>query len=267
MKYNDMHVHTRSSPDADLSASELCRLGSRAGLERIGFVAHLDLHPGDFCYGGFNEENYLKELDRAQKLNEMIVLRGLEIGEPHRFQDEASEMFNPGEYDFITGALHWLGDSMILNERPFTEQDPLHLIERYYRETLQMLETGGFNILAHLGIFRRGMARAGKLYDLDETALFPGLLGDVLKKAIETGVAIELNTAGLRRPERTTYPVPSVLHMYREMGGRTVTLGSDTHKQGNAFFGLSEGEALLKETGFKEYGYFRKGRYIRSPLQ
>ncbi len=267
MKHSDMHVHTKSSPDADLSASELCRMGSRAGLERIGFVAHLDLHPGDFCYGGFNEQDYMEELDRAEELDEVTVLRGLEIGEPHRFSSRTAEMYSPEKYDFITGALHWLGDSMILGEQPFMEQDPLQLMRRYYQETLEMLEGGGFNILAHMGVFRRGMARAGMSCDIDEVAVFPELLRDVLKKAIETGIAIEVNTSGLRRPEGTTYPTPAVLRMYRELGGRMVTLGSDTHKPGNAFFGLSEGEAILRETGFREYGLFRHGRYIKTPLQ
>lgn len=266
MQLNDMHVHTASSPDAEISASRLCRLGAAAGVGRIGFVAHLDLHPGDFCHGGFREEEYLAELDLAEKAGGASVLRGLEIGEPHRFMDGAVKMFSPEGYDFITGALHWLGDRMILEERPFLREKPLPLIEEYYRQTLSIVEGGSVDILAHMGLFRRGMARADLPVDIDETLLFPDLLSDILSTMIEGGMALELNTSGLRRPERTTYPTPQVLRLYHELGGRRVTMGSDTHREGHVFFGLGKGRELLADCGFREYGYFRSREYIPCPL-
>jgi len=262
-----MHVHTRSSPDADASATDLCRLAACSGVGRIGFVAHLDFHPEDYCYGGFCEKNYIAELDLAEAEGGTEVLRGLEIGEPHRYLDDAMTVFTPSRYDFITGALHWLGDRMILNEAPFAGNDPVPVVQRYYEETLEILDRGGISILAHMGIFRRGMARAGLPADLDETRLFPGLMKEVLEKAIRSEIAIEVNTAGLRRPENTTYPTPSVLSLYREMGGRLVTLGSDTHSLENAFYGLARGERVLRECGFDEYGFYRDGEYHSRPLQ
>lgn len=266
MQHNDMHVHTSSSPDAEISAPRLCLLGAGAGVERIGFVAHLDLHPGDFCHGGFREEDYLTELDLAEKAGGASVLRGLEIGEPHRFMDGAVKMFSPDGYDFITGALHWLGDRMILEDKPFLCEKSLPLIEEYYRQTLSIVKGGGVDILAHMGIFRRGMARAGLPVDIDETLLFPGLLSDILSTMIERGIALELNTSGLRRPERTTYPTLPVLKLYHELGGHRVTIGSDTHREEHVFFGLEKGRELLADCGFREYGYFRSRGYISCPL-
>ena len=262
-----MHVHTCSSPDGDLSATRLCEIGRGKGVALIGFVAHLDLHPDDFCYRGFHEETYQRELDSAEEFDGPTVLRGLEIGEPHRFLHAASALYRPEKYDFITGALHWLGNSMILDKQPFLEGDPLDLVERYYEETLEMLHKGGFNILAHMGIFRRGMALAGLSCDFDETLIFPELLRDLLEKSIEMGIAIEVNTAGLRRPERATYPTRPVLRMYRDLGGTMITIGSDTHRAEHAFYGLAEGEALIRATGFTGYGYFEKRRYMATPLQ
>lgn len=267
MYCNDMHVHTISSPDADLPAEVLCALGRDTGLKRIGFVSHLDLHPDDFCHGGFDEGEYLSDLQKAEETQQIEILRGLEIGEPHRFLGEASAMFSSGKYDFITGALHWLGSSMILDERPFLEQNPVDLIRQYYEEILEMVLGGGFDILAHMGIFRRGMARAGLSCQLDETSLFPELLREVLTAVIKKGIAIEVNTAGLRRPEGTTYPAGRVLLLYRELGGRMVTIGSDTHRLENAFFGLPAGAKLLSECGFSEEGYFKGGTYFGCPLQ
>ncbi len=264
--YADMHVHTSSSPDADVPAAKLLEMAAGAGVSRVGFVAHLDIHPDDFCHGGFSEPEYLSELNHASENREVHLLRGLEIGEPHRFMDDAEKMFSREEYDFIIGALHWLGDRMILDQEPFMEGDPFSLVERYYLETLDILEAGRISILAHPGIFRRGMARAGLDCGFSETELFPALIEEVLRKAISRDVALEVNTAGLRRPESTTYPVPSVLDLYRRLGGRMITLGSDTHRRDNAFFGLERGAALLEECGFTEYGFFQRYEYRSCPL-
>lgn len=261
-----MHVHTVSSPDAEIPAKELCAMAGAAAVERIGFVAHLDLHPLDFCHGGFSETVYLEELDRAEEYSDVEVLRGIEIGEPHRFFSDAALLFDPSSYDFLTGALHWIGNELILDESPFLTGQPLPLIEQYYRETLEIISSGNVNIIAHMGIFRRGMARAGISTNIDETQIFPGLVREVLSASIDAGVAIELNTSGLRRDENTTYPEPGVLRLYRSMGGNRITLGSDTHKPEHAFYGLERGKALLEGLGFREYGIFRSGEYFQCPL-
>ncbi len=262
-----MHVHTLSSPDAELPAAELSRAGESLGVGRIGFVAHLDMHPDDFCFGGFHEQNYMDELSRASENTCVKVLRGIEIGEPHIYMEQASACFTKEKYDFLTGALHWIGKDLILNEKPFQTEDPLELVERYYRENLLIAASGQVNILAHLGIFRRGMARAGLSTDIHEIQLFPELLKQLFTAMIDTGTALEVNTAGLRRPERTTYPSGEVISMYRATGGERITLGSDTHLREHAFFGLKEGIDIIHSCHFNEYGVFNQGDYLPSPLQ
>ncbi len=260
-----MHVHTASSPDAEMPASELVDLASEFCVGTIGFVAHLDLHPSDYCYNGFSESDYMKELDLAE-VSGVRVLRGLEIGEPHLYMEKAEAIFTEERYDFITGALHWTEDGLILGEKPFLNGNALEIVERYYEDTLKIVDQSPISILAHMGIFRRGMARAGLALDFDETLLFPSLMQEILQTMIRKNIALELNTSGLRRPEKTAYPSSSVLRLYFELGGRMVTVGSDTHRSEHAFFGLSSGQSILKSCGFNDYGYFLKGRYVNTPL-
>ena len=265
MKFCDMHVHTASSPDAEIPASELVRMASEFSVGTIGFVAHLDLHPSDYCYAGFSESDYMNELDLAEASG-VRVLRGLEVGEPHLFIERAESLFTRDRYDFITGALHWTEDGFILGEKPFIKGNALEIVERYYVDTLKIVRESPINILAHMGLFRRGIARAGLAVDFDETLLFPSLLQEILETMIINGIALELNTSGLRRPEKTAYPCSSVLRLYFKLGGRMVTVGSDTHMAEHAFFGLGSGHSLLKSCGFNDYGYFLKGEYVNTPL-
>jgi histidinol-phosphatase (PHP family) len=261
----DMHVHTQSSPDADIPADELCVMGLAVGVETIGFVAHVDLCPEDHCYMSFSEEQYMRELNIADSSGTR-VLRGLEVGEPHLYMQQAEQLFTRSRYDFITGALHWVEDRLVLDEKAFQTGNAIDLVEEYYRNTLAIVQNTNISIVAHMGIFRRGMARAGLSTDIDEVSLFPVLLKKILQTMINKGIALEVNTAGLRGPDKTSYPTEGVLRLYSSLGGQRITIGSDTHRKQNAFFGLSSGMSLVASCGFGRYGVFVAGEYVPTPL-
>ncbi len=250
-----MHVHTSDSPDADIPAWRLVRNGIENNLGAVGFVAHLDLNPEDFCYASFNAAAYDESINRAgsEAGGRLSVMKGLEVGEPHVYEKQVKDLVDYSNYDFITGALHSVeGIGMVLGREVFVDGDPMEIVEEYYAETLRMVEVSDIDILAHMGLFRRGLALAGLRYDFNEMQLWPETIDSILKVLIERKIALELNTSGLRRAEKITYPIPAILERFRELGGTLVTLGSDTHREPHVFFGLKQGSALLLKTGFRE---------------
>jgi len=254
IRITDMHVHTADSPDADIPAIELLERAAACGFAAVGFVAHLDLDPDDMCYGGFNREGYTRSLSSAeQRVPGMGLLRGIEVGEPHRFGDAAHRIADYSGYDFITGALHSVRNAgMILGPKPYANCDPIEVLDHYLAETLEMVTSADGDVLAPLGLFRRGMAMAGLDTSFDETELFPEEVDAILSALIDRKIALEVNTSGLRRFEKTTYPIPSVIRRYRQKGGQIITLGSDTHREPWVFYGLEEGRKLLLEIGYSE---------------
>ena len=258
----DMHVHTDDSPDAEIPASVLAERGRKQGLAGIGFVAHVDMNPDDYCYGYFSPEGYRASMTRARKEagDSLRILAGLEVGEPHRYQAKVQQLVDYDDYDFITGALHHIGSiGMILGKEPFLESaDPLSIVEEYYRITLKLVSGSDMDILAHMGLFRRGMALAGLNSGLDEVELWPELIREILSVLIDRGIALELNTSGLRREEKVTYPTVRVLSLYREMGGELVTLGSDSHRDPHIFFGLNRGMEILTLLNFSRAFFFHR---------
>lgn len=255
-----MHVHTDDSPDADIPARELVIRGLNENLAGIGFVAHVDLNPEDFCYKGFQGEVYDRSIELAQKESNgrLLVLKGLEIGEPHKYEPLVREIADYSRFDFITGALHSVeGAGMILGEEAYRDADPLEIVEQYYTETLLMVETSDIDILAHMGLFRRGLAIAGLEHDFNEIELWPDTIHRILRTIIDRNIALELNTSGLRRKENTTYPKPQILELFCRIGGSIITLGSDSHREPYIFYGLEDGRQLLIETGFEEVFFFK----------
>jgi len=250
-----MHVHTSDSPDADIPAWSLVLQGIENNLGAIGFVAHLDLDPEDYCYGGFNADIYDKSIKRAlEEANGRIsVLKGLEVGEPHVYEEQVKALVDYSDYDFITGALHSVeGIGMILGKEAYADRDPLEIVEEYYAETLRMVEISDIDILAHMGLFRRGLALAGLKYDFNEMRLWPETIDKILRVIIDRNIALEINTSGLRRKEKVTYPIPIILERFAELGGNLATVGSDTHRESHVFFGLECGVELLLNNGFRE---------------
>jgi histidinol-phosphatase (PHP family) len=131
MYLTDMHVHTDDSPDAEISAEELVVSGLEQGLVGIGFVAHVDLNPEDHCYDSFNPVSYDASLALARNRagGEIEVYKGIEVGEPHIYQDEVQRALDYSSYDFITGALHTVeGVGMVLGKSPFENTDPLEVV-------------------------------------------------------------------------------------------------------------------------------------------
>ena len=256
----DMHVHTDDSPDADIPAHELVARGLNKNLAGIGFVAHVDLNPEDYCYGGFEENSYNQSIELARKKSgkRILVLKGIEVGEPHIYEEQVKEIVDYSAYDFITGAIHSVeGAGMVLGKEAYADGDPLEIVEEYYAETLRMVEVSDIDILAHLGLFRRGLALAGLDFTLDETELWPETIRRIMVTIIERDIALELNTSGLRRKEKMTYPTIKILALFKKMGGQLITIGSDTHREPHVFFGLDQGVELLLNTGFRKIHTFR----------
>jgi histidinol-phosphatase (PHP family) len=263
----DLHVHTSNSPDAALGEAELAGRAISEGLSALGFVAHVDFHPKDFCSLAFRAERYDKAVEEARaSFPSLRILKGVEIGEPHRFMPRSLEALSGFPCDYLVGALHWVGDILVLDPWDVPGAGHLDAVERYFQESLTIAAGCDIDVVAHLGIFRRGLARAGLDTGFDETSLWPGLLQRIFEAMIDRGIALELNTSGLRRREKVTYPSPAVLSFYRRCGGALVTLGSDTHDDPWVFFGLDEGASLLRSTGFDEVCIFEGRRRIMLPI-
>jgi histidinol-phosphatase (PHP family) len=267
--YYDMHVHSTSSPDASLSEVSLAHRAVKEGLAGVGFVVHLDFHPSDFCYGSFDSVEYETAFRKAARetAGSLILMKGVELGEPLRFRSEITVALTESRFDFLMGALHWIEDRFLLDESAYASTDPLELVEEYLRRTLEIVKNCELDILAHLGIFRRGLAKAGISTGFDETILWPVLLERILVTMIERNIALEVNTSGLRRLESVTYPNHAVLRLYRTLGGELVTTGSDTHRDPWVFNALPQAAELLLETGFTHTVRFTERERIECPLR
>ena len=87
-----------------------------------------------------------------------------------------------------------------------------------------------------------------------------------MKVVIADGKGIEVNTSSVRYGLSDWQPSTKILELYRDLGGRIITIGSDSHKPAHLAAHISAAKEMLKGLGFQEFCMFDKGDPVFHPL-
>ena len=82
---------------------------------------------------------------------------------------------------------------------------------------------------------------------------------------LEAGVAMELSTAGLRKPVGELYPAPALLEMAVD-AGLPIALSSDAHEPGQIGYRYDDALAALADAGVTELCVFERRRRRMEPI-
>ena len=89
----------------------------------------------------------------------------------------------------------------------------------------------------------------------------------ILRQLAVKGLALEINTSGLRQPGGTTHPPLSLVRRFRQLGGEFITIGADAHRPEDVGTGLEQAAALAREAGFTHQAVFFGGKMELLPLE
>jgi histidinol-phosphatase (PHP family) len=260
---HDYHLHSNFSCDGKESIVKQCLSAIAKGLPEIGVTDHFDLHPGDECAGFFRPIEWAVELDRARREFEgrLIVRAGIELGEPHIYQAECQALLASYPFDYALGSLHWVGDEIIF-DRHYFRRSPDEAYGLFFEELERMTRVGGFDVLSHFDVVVRVGAPHYGGYD---PRRYEEAIRAVLKNCIDRGIALDLNTQGMRNRCQLLTPGVEILTWYRELGGERVTLGSDAHSPDVIAANFDLAIEALQATGLKYVTQFeqRQARLVK----
>lgn len=259
-----MHLHTRLSCDApqfeENTVSSYARLAAEKGLKYIAVTEHRDIRTGadglinaDLfeCEKQVNaEKRRILEAGRSP----LTVLFGVELAHMHTCSDEAAKIIASHKFDFVLGSLHVLKDGFDFYRSDygdFSDSELKELMRTYLGELYETACTGDFDSFAHCSYPLRYFYRCGRLTELcemPEKYLYDEY-AEIFSKLIERGKALEVNSSGIRHGE-FLIPSPGLLALYRSLGGRYVTVGSDSHDFNTVGSGIAEAEKMIAEAGF-----------------
>ena len=252
----DHHTHSRHSPDGREPVAALVEAAFSEGVSTLAVTDHCDcglqqVFDWEERLRGSAEETEAARLCIREGLT---LLFGIELGQPLHDQKAAEDILGRYHYDLVIGSLHNLQETQDFYFLQDTEADPAVLLTRYFDELLEMARWGGFDILAHLTYPYRYLG-----YETTPPiASFEEQLREIFTSLAQNGKALELNTSGpARSPGGRMMPELWELRLFRSCGGELVTLGSDAHAAIHVGKQLREGQALLREAGFRYQTTYR----------
>lgn len=260
----DYHVHSNLSVDAYDSVDAMCGRAVEIGLAEIVFTEHYDTDPADQGHGFYDYEKSREAVERMQDRfgDRLLVKLGIEVDYQTAYEAEIEEFLAGKQYDYVLGARHWEADALIGYDY-FDGRTEDEAYSRYFETLPALVETGLFDVLAHIDLVKRDGTERYGAFDLEK---WMPRIEPVLQKLVERGMGLEINTSGVRQPPREPYPGLAVLKRYRELGGRILTVGSDSHRIEQLGVGLDAGIKLAKEAGFTELTRFDARRPVAVPL-
>lgn len=257
----DCHTHSRVSPDASCSMTEMAEAALAAGLQEICFTDHVE----PVAWNGrdpvltYDWGALSREFQAAQAaLGDRIHLRlGIELGEACLDLPRTEALLAEApELDFIIGSTHILSERFDLVDmyffHPGDEAEAHQEIQDYLELVRRNAEWGGFDVLGHLTLPLRYLnENQGFHMSFDG---YEAEVEDIFRTLIQNGCGIEVNT------NRGGTPLPDEkwLRMYRRLGGERITLGSDAHTPEFVGRAVERNQRLLRECGFKRFCTFEK---------
>ena len=273
MKYrfiSDSHTHSENSFDGNDSVIMMCERAANLGLYSVTVTDHCECNE---YYENEENVNYRKCIEdsirdtakaRAMYISKVNIYTGIELGQPCQDRKAAEEVLSLAEYDFVLGSLHNLRGEKDFYFLEYTKENVPELLERYFRELLELVEENNFDSLAHLTYPMRYIAANPEI--TTDMSCFKDELDEILKKLAENGKALEVNTSGLRQMIHKTLPDEEVIRRFRELGGKYVTVGSDAHRWGDVGSGIEDGLQLLLKCGYTHFTVYEKRKPKLLPI-
>ena len=271
----DLHVHLRPD-DLDATAAEhftpanaerYLEVAHERGVEYLGVSEHVHRfrqalsiwdHP-------FWVENARDDLDDyCAFVREETELRlGIEADFVPAREDRIANLLEGREWDYVIGSVHFLRAEAIDMRGDWDiwrSGDPDKVWRRYFETLGEAARTGMFDVLAHPDLVKvwgsaapRPDGDLRRFYDL------------AMDGIAESDVAIEVSTAGLRKPVGELYPAPAFLEMCLE-AGRPVALSSDAHVPADLAYRYDDALELLGSLGVTELATYERRERRMEPL-
>lgn len=248
MFLSDCHTHTHLSPDSEAAAIDMARAAQAAGLSELCFTDHVDFLDFDGKRQGFGGwEPYLEQF-RPLSLPGVALRLGVELGEAWEDPALAREIVSHPAVDLVIGSVHNLSSAdggVDFYFIQYTSEAECHRVLDAYFDCMEALvELDCFDVLGHIIYPLRYMNRRDGNHVTLERYL--PQLRRIFTAVAQRNKGIEVNTC---RGE-TVEDWREVLTLYKDCGGRIVTLGSDAHAPQDVGKGIPQAAALLKELGF-----------------
>jgi len=265
----DYHMHLEKGEFTKEWWEEFYRRELENGIEEVGISEHghrfiearyIYKHlPYTEKWCDSSLERYIGFMEELKDIYNVKI--GIEMDYFPEKEDEIREFLkNYSVFDYVLGSVHWLNCGFGFDIDPNDPRWSNNLEEiftDYFDRVKKAINSGLFDIIAHLDLI--------KLWGVPLPENIDSIYREVARVIADSGIVLEINTAGLRRPVKEIYPSPRFLEVLSKYD-IPITFGSDAHLPEDAGKFIRDAYELVKSLGFKRLAVFNKRRPEFLPL-
>lgn len=266
----DYHVHLRpdditAKPAAHFTESNIesyARAAAAAGVTDLGCAEHMYRftealnvwsHP-------FWDEWAIDDIDQyCEAVGASPIKLGIEADYVLGAEEKLDDLLSPRPFEYVIGSVHFIGEKSMDTEEYTVwddRSDPDEIWRRYFETLAHAVRSGLFDILAHPDLVKV-WGRAQRLPSRELAFYYE----PAIEAIAETGITVEVSTAGLRKGVGEIYPAPRFMEMCVDAGA-AFALSSDAHQTDQIGFKYDRALEFLAAHGVERLAVF-EGRQRR----
>ena len=253
----DYHLHTPLCGHAVGEPLEYIAAARARGLEEVGFSDHCPM-PGpepfdDWRMRRADLPGYIDLVLAARAQSAPFPVRlGLECDFIAGQENWIEQLAALAPWDYLIGSVHYLAPGWDFDNPKwigrFSEMPVEDIWHLYWSAYERCISSGLFDFVAHPDLVKVfGHRPAGDLRRYYEPAV---------AAAAAAGVAVEVSTAGLRKPVGELYPAAAFLELACE-AGVAVVINSDAHAPDQVGSDFALAEQAVRAAGYIETARFQ----------
>ncbi|MBR3595810.1 MAG: histidinol-phosphatase HisJ family protein [Clostridia bacterium] len=260
MKLFNNHTHTEFSHDGTGSIDKISVCAVNQNLFGFAVTDHCDCEYINapavkaLLNKSYNSAKYAKK-----KYNEQLIIScGVEIGEAIFDLSVAENIISSYNWDVVLGSVHAVRldkyemPFSTIDFSTFTDKQIQKYVDAYFADVLDTAIQCDYDVLCHLSVILRYVTyKYNRFVDMSR---YDRTIEKILKTVIERDKTLEINTSGIDKGY--LMPDEKIIEVYKSLGGKRITLGSDSHAPDSISNGLEEGVNVIKKYGFDKLTYY-----------
>jgi histidinol-phosphatase (PHP family) len=274
----DYHVHLRPDEPEHTAAGAFTaanaeryrEVATERGIEELGVAEHV--YRFTAALGVWDHPLWLEEavddLDAycAFVRGETDLKLGIEADFVPGREERMRSLLEERDWDFVVGSIHFIAEGALDYARYDvwnSGRSADHVWRTYFGWLGEAAASGMFDVLAHPDLVKFwGPAQPERPWPERDLRFYYDI---AMERIADSGVAVEVSTAGLRKPVGEIYPSSAFLEMLVD-AGVPLALSSDAHVPEHLGDRYDEAVALLADHGVGEIAVFDRRERRMEPL-
>lgn len=223
----DYHLHSKLSFDGISDAKSIAIAAKSKGLKEICFTDHFDCNSEkELTHNLFTPEEQAAVYDNLI-IPGITIKKGMEFGLTMWNQQYIEDFLSVRPLDFVIGSVHFVEGIDPYDYRYWENITVEEGFRKYLKTTLECLKVhDNFDVLGHINYVCK--SPTSPTHEYLKYSDCTDIADEIMKILITKGKGMEINTSGV---DRCGDFLPNIdyLKRFKELGGKIVTVGSDSH--------------------------------------